>query len=171
MTDITEIIGRIRRPERTVTIPLRGDLLAEWDELEQALDDAAAEQSTSLAEASPSRGIAERMDALRGEIRESEQTFRFRGLTDRALSDLTAKHPPRDGKDETWNPETFVPALIAACAVDPAMTPEQATALISELHRASANKLFGGAWYASTGAVDVPFSERASEILRSTGAK
>ena len=169
--DVEALIAGVRRPERTVPICLRGDLLAAWDDLSRQLEARAGTPVTSLADAPAGRDIAEHMTALAAQIAASERVVRLRGLSDRALSDLTAQHPPRTGRDEMWDPTTFPPALLAACAVDPVMTGEQAGRLLETVTRGDAARLFTAALEASTHAVSVPFSGRAYEILSATAER
>lgn len=172
MTSIEDILAAARPVERVVRVCLRGDLLAKWDRLESQLQAARTSGvQGSLAAPAPGREIAQRMEDLAGQIAGAQQEFRVRGLSSKAVSDLIAAHPPTNGQKGAWNSDTFVPALMAACVVDPAMTVEQATALLGVLNRDQTNTLFGAAWDASTGAVDIPFSEAASETLRGTEGK
>jgi hypothetical protein len=172
VTSIEDVLAAARPVERVVRVCLRGDLLAEWDRLEAQLQAARASGvQGSLAAPAPSVGIARHMEDLAEQIADAGQEFRVRGLNSKGMSDLIAAHPPVHGEKSAWNPDTFVPALLAACVVDPQMTVEQATALLAVLNRDQTNVLFGAAWDASTGAVDVPFSDAVSEILRGTGEK
>jgi len=174
VSSIEDILARARPVERVVPVCLRGDLLAEWDSLEHQLATVGESgDEGSLGTLSPSKRIALRMAELREEMASETVDFRLRGMSPQALSDLQAEHPARQGREakEAWNPETFSVALVAACAVDPEMTVEQTQALFVTLNRSQRNDLFNGAWEASTGSVSIPFSERASEILRNTAAK
>lgn len=55
---------------------------------------------------------------------------------------LLEEHPHEDPKKGDWNPDTFPPALIAACAVDPEFTVEQAQQLWDEWETSDSTKLF-----------------------------
>lgn len=61
----------------------------------------------------------------------------------RALLD---KYPPVDGSDADWLDGMFQPALIAACAVDPVFTFDQAKQLWDEWEVAAGAALFIGCW-------------------------
>ena len=172
MTNIEDVLALARPVERVVRVCLRGDLLAEWDRLESRLQAARASGVRgSLAAPAPGVDIAQRMEDLGEQIAAAQQEFRVRGLSSKGMSDLIAAHPPVHGEKSAWDPDTFVPALLAACVVDPVMTVEQAMALLAVLNRDQTNALFGAAWDASTGAVDIPFSDAVSETLRGTGEK
>lgn len=53
----------------------------------------------------------------------------FQAISSKDYDDLIAKHPPsaKQKKDEAvWNPDTFAPALIAACSKEPEITNDTA---------------------------------------------
>lgn len=176
MAEISDIIGQIRRPEKTVPICLAGDLQAEFEELERDL--ALAREAGRPSEGTLAGGanpmattIAQQIMELRERMREHTVVFRFRGLSSKAYSDLVAQHPPTEeekekGLDIGW--DTFPAALIAACAISPAMTAEQARRLSDELTQAQWDALFSGAFSVNKRDVDVPFSYGASAVLRSS---
>jgi len=63
---------------------------------------------------------------------DSGGTILFQALGAKGYDTLIAECPPtKEQKSEgaNWNPDTFGPALIAACAVEPAITREDADAL------------------------------------------
>lgn len=56
-------------------------------------------------------------------------TISFQALGAQEYDDLISKHPPtaKQKKDgATWNPETFAPALVANCSVEPKIDGETA---------------------------------------------
>jgi hypothetical protein len=171
MTDIEEILAGAKLPERTVPLCMRGDLQAEFEDLERKLAAAEAADDGTLAGNPLAREIAEQIEALRAQMSEHERTFRFRAKSAREYSDLIALHPPTDeqrqqGQDTNW--DSFPAALIAACAVDPTMTVEQAEKLCGAISYAQWDALFSAAYALNRRAVDVPFSVTASAILAAT---
>lgn len=65
----------------------------------------------------------------------------LRALPRKEYRVLLDEHPPvEDGKD--WNGETFPPALIAACVVEPVFTLQQATQLWDEWEAGDAARVF-----------------------------
>jgi len=71
-------------------------------------------------------------------LREASQRFVFQSISRRQYQDLVDEHPPTKDQvaegEESGNPpdfdvEGFAPALIAACVVDPPMTPDEANEL------------------------------------------
>lgn len=171
MSDIESIIDGASPPTTSVRICVAGDLSAQFEELEAQLAEAKNWKPDSLGDASPTRDLAQRMETLREQMREHEHTFTFRGLSTRAWSDLVAHHPPRDDKDEAWNLETLPVALIAACAVDPEMSVEQAERLCDRLSQGQWDELFSTAYRITVRKTDIPFSSLAYGILHDTEQK
>lgn len=167
MADIEEILAGARMPERTIPLCLRGDLQAEFEDLERQLRKAELDADDSLAAGSEARAIAELIEAVRQQMAEHTQVFRVRGIDSEAYSDLLAKHKPtdeqrREGYD--LNMVTFPAELVAACAVDPAMTLEQAQRLSRAISHRQWEDLFNAALACNRQAVEVPFSLAASAI-------
>ena len=76
--------------------------------------------------------------ALEAEIDESMVSFRFRALSARDWRVLMAGHPPTKAQKTTneqvaFNGDTFWPAAIAACLVDPALSLDEVAELESTL--------------------------------------
>lgn len=169
MQSIDDIIAGARLPEKTVPLCLRGDLQAQWEDLERELR---AHQGTADEEAlagdQVARDLAERMEAIAQEMTDHQVVFRFRGLPKRAYSDLLAQHQAPEDKRELavdgldW--DTFPTALIAACAVDPEMTVEQAGRLAQTVTDRQWDDLFATAMALNRAEVSVPFSLAASAI-------
>lgn len=172
MPDITEILKKAKRRQKTVVLCLAGDEVANLERLEKELAVLGdAWQPDSLAEADPRRELAEKVAAARAAIRSSETEFRFEALGAKAWSDLIAAHPSQN-QGEAFDPETFAPALISACSVEPAMSVAQVKELFDVLNHAQREMLWQGAFDANTEASGIPFSLTASGILDSlTGGK
>lgn len=171
--DIDEVIAGARLPERTLSLCLRGDLQAEWEDLDRKFQAAQENASDETLAGNPEvRGIADRMEAIAAEMRAHEVVFLFRGLSKKAYSDLLAKH--RAPEDETegvvdglyW--ATYTTALIATCAVDPKMTVAQAEKLSDAVTDRQWDDMFTTALAVNRSQVSVPFSLSASAIRAST---
>lgn len=171
---IADILGRIKRPEKTVSLCLAGDLQAELETLERAL--AAAREKPgegTLAGGATLEAtkIAQQIQDLQTRMREHVTVFRFRGLSSKGYSDLVAQHPPTDkGKEENSdvNWETFTPALVAACSVSPSMTAEDTGKLADALTQAQWDALVVAAYSTCKRDVDIPFSYAASAVLQAS---
>lgn len=98
-----------------------------------------------------------------GEPQEIELTFTSIGS--KAYDKLVAKHPPTAEQrleGSTYNPDTFIPALISVCMTDPEMSDAQAKQLWTSesWSRGDLMAIFGAAMGVNNQGVDVPFSER-----------
>lgn len=175
---IDDILAGVKRPEAVEEVCLRGDLVAEYERLERQLR-TASKVATSLGEPSPAYTIAQRMEALRGQMVESTVEFKFRALPPRGWSDLSASEPdsitdetPAEDKSQlrdAWH--AWVCAVIAASCYEPQMTVEQASALAEELSNGQLVRLFNAAYLTNAGRTSVPFSDAAFELLQGTGPK
>ncbi|MFJ2863679.1 hypothetical protein [Kitasatospora sp. NPDC087314] len=168
--DIEDIIAGATLREARVPLCLAGDLLGDYEALERQLSDAAALVGQSLA-GGPRVDIAARMEELRAEMAEHTVEFRLRALGDEAWSDLIAAHPGTGV--QAFDPKTFGPAAVAACAVEPAMTVDQYQRLAKRLNHGQQEALLNTVWDLNTKAAQqVPFSLLASATAASpTGEK
>jgi hypothetical protein len=166
MPDIKEILAKARPREHTVRICLAGDVAAEVERLEAELAAVSNWQSQSIADQHPGIEIAEKIDAARERMREAEVAFTFRALGAKAWSDLVAQHPS-EKEDEAWDEESLAPALVAASASDPVMTPEDVAELFEQLNMGQRQELVNAAWVVNGEATTIPFALHASAILAS----
>lgn len=174
MKDFKALLREAKLPEETVPICLRGDLVAEFERLERDLEEAQKRTVDSLA-GNGARPIAQRMEEIREQMAESTVTFRLRALASEAWYDLTEAHPPRvdgDGvvlkRDRLGvNTETFFPALLRKCVIEPALDDEDWAALPTALTAKQRRNLNTAAWNLNQEDVDIPFSYDASQILDS----
>jgi hypothetical protein len=168
---IADIISQVKRPEKTVPICLAGDLQAEFEDLERDLQIARDQPAdgTLAGGANPlATQIAQQIMQLREQMREHTQVFRFRGLPRKEYSDLVASCPPddeakADGADVNW--EVYPVRLMAACAIDPVMTEDEAGQLADVVTSAQWESLYTAAFNVNKRDVDVPFSYGASAVL------
>ncbi|MER7155038.1 hypothetical protein [Streptomyces lydicus] len=166
MPDITEILKRARPRERSVTLCLAGDEAAEVERLERQMAELSDTwQPDNLGAKNPAEALAKRIRAARERMRKSETEFTFRAMGDKAWSDLIAAHP--GGKGQSFDPETFPKALVAAACVDPVMTADQTTELFEVLNQGQRDELWQAAFEVNTESTSVPFSVSASAMLSS----
>lgn len=174
-----DLLAQARPAESTVRLCLRGDLVAEFEEMERQLAAVQAKPANSLA-GSGAQGIAEQIEALRSQMDDFSATFRLRALTRRAYQKLTAAHPARRGPDgailpedaEGLNSETWGFALIRACLIDPEISDEQYVRLVDEvLSDRQYEQLYIAALRLCRGDVDIPFSVAASQLTGILGGE
>lgn len=130
-----------------------------------------AQMEASLTEARAAVEVAE--DA----VREASQEYVFRSPGRRRFEDLVAAHEPTDddhdrirtatGRAEAlarWHDETFIPALIAMCAVDPEVSLDEARVIYDEWTDSEIDRLFSAALLVCEGArhVDLGKGSRAA---------
>jgi hypothetical protein len=139
-TDFESKMAGAQQAERTVEICLRGDLVAELQDLERQAMRARADRSPSKEDATAADFVAQIL-AKQAEMREAAEVFRLRPLSPRKYRALREQHPPRrDDKGEPFpadvnvgfNMDTFPHALIPLCAVTPQLTDEKWRQLLGD---------------------------------------
>ena len=93
----------------------------------------------------------------------NEVTLKYQAIGMRAYDSLVSKHPPKpDQRSDgaSFNIDTFAPALISACAVEPEITPAEAKNLwdSEDWSRGDVMVLFREAVELNNRGLDVPFS-------------
>lgn len=160
---LKDLRGKVKRPVRSVSVCLDGDLWARYDELTAQLDAIRSQPSApKLGDQPAGREVAEQIAAVEQQMRDAQVTIEFRGISSFQLAEIQARFPAKDGRG--WDIHAGAAALIAACAVEPT-TEEEARELLEELSHAVNDRLFSAAWEATTGSTSVPFSARASALI------
>jgi hypothetical protein len=95
----------------------------------------------------------------------NEVTLRYQAIGMRAYDRLVAKHPPKPdqrAEGSSFDMDSFAPALIAACSVDPEISPAEAKKIwdSDEWSRGDVMVLFRQAVELNNRGLDIPFSER-----------
>ncbi len=158
-SSFADIKASAKLPEKTVPICVRGDLQAEYEDLERQLKQAnAANRGTLAGTSEDAAAIEELMAALREQMRENTHVFTLRALPKKRWSDLVAQHKPRDeDRRLDYNGETFPVALIQACCKDPVMTVKEVEELCDEiLTQGQWDALFLAAFLLNRDDVEVP---------------
>lgn len=192
--DYKGLIRKSRRPERTVPICLRGDLVAEFEELDAKLaaltTDRPADSRLNSGPVAEAKRIALAMADLQEQMRASTVTFRLRALKPSRWAELRAEHPPRQGEDgkvldeDTMgiNSATFFEPLIRESVVSPVLDDDDWKILLNSdedgagqaaedegargLSDQQLDLLGGAAWSVNRRGVDIPFSRAASRMTR-----
>ena len=164
---------------RTVPVCLDGEKMGALQDALDALEShqpepgpsdtrLAGSGSSDATKAELQRAVKEAQDAVQA----ASLPFKVRGLTRTAYTTLLAAHPPRDDDPVDrrigYNDETFSPALLRACLIDPSPTEEQWPRLEALLVFGQHDALVAAAVDASRRRVDVPFSLAASVKSRKT---
>lgn len=155
---IAALLAKVKPATAAVRMCLAGDLLAERDLLRDELAQHDGWEPGDLSAADPRTALREQLSALEERMRANTAEFRFQALGEKAWSDLLAVHPAREGKDEQWDSGTFPMALLAASAVEPAMTVADVEQLFDAFNLDQRSNLFHAAYSANIRGVDIPFS-------------
>lgn len=175
---IEDVFADAKLPRRAVPICLRGDLVAEWQDLERRFKQAqATADDDTLASKNSAEAIelAQQMADLEKQMRAATRTFRLQGLPRSKWRELLKAHPPREDSPEDqqaeFNRDTFGVAALAACCTMPTITPAQAEKLVDVLTDGQWTELFAHIWTMNTGRVEIPFSLAASAIRAGSAPK
>jgi hypothetical protein len=93
-----------------------------------------------------------------------ELVLKFQAIGAREYDSLVSKHPPKAearAEGASFNIDTFAPALIAACSLEPELTPSQAREIweSEDWSRGDLMVLFRNAVELNNRGIDIPFSE------------
>jgi hypothetical protein len=166
---LKDLRGKVKRPIRSVTVCLDGELWSRHDELTERLDHLRAQNPGRMAQSCESVEVAQELTEVESAMKASSVTIEFRGISGYQFKAIQARFPAED-KNLAWDVDAGGHALVAACAVEPT-TEDEARELLEEVHQAVANKLLNAAYVATTGSSDVPFSARAYELTNGSGSK
>ncbi len=174
MTTAEDIDARYQPTRTRATICMDSDLVLAIARLEQ--DMAAAAGDTSAA--SPERTIAQQVVDLREQVKAAEVEFVFRSLGRHAYREMLRAHPAteaqqtevsRDNPDARliFNPDTFMPALLAASCESPTGTDlAWWTRKCAEWGEGQIARLWEACSAAQAGVTAVPKAERAYALTR-----
>ena len=129
---VSEILQQKKPVTEIVPIVLDGSLADKWLEAKQAVE-SASEVERQAAQAA--------LDELRPAVESATTEIEISAIGRRAYEDLVDKHKPTSQQiakarkedpnaDIAWNEDTFPPALLAASAIDPLMTQDEASDLL-----------------------------------------
>lgn len=157
---IDDIKAAFRRRQTTARVLLDQTLLVEHTRLDADLQRAFIEdaQHNRVPHAFT---LSEQIRELEQRIDEAQRTFTFEGIGRGPWMDLVGNHPPstadkRDGLD--FDSDTFPPAAVARCCIDPVMTVDEALWLYTELDVAEWSRLWEAVLLANLGTRDRPKS-------------
>lgn len=159
-TSLKDLRGKVKRPVRSVTLCVDGDLSAKHRELTEKLDSLRAARGTAMMGDDPAaREVQGQITEVEAAMRDAQVTIEFRGISMYRLEEIKERFPAKDGRG--WDVNAGSAALIAACSVEP-VSEDDVKGLLEELNVADSDKLFSAAWEATTRSDDVPFGARAS---------
>lgn len=140
-----ELISKKKAVTKTVAIPLDPGLAEELTKAKEERDNlarTAAIRDKDTDAAARLWQAEENVAQIEQQLRDTDSVayFKLRAIGRAAFDALVNAHPPTSaqrakakslglGGEMAWNPDTFPPALVAACLVDPEMTEDQARLL------------------------------------------
>lgn len=140
-----ELISKKKAVTTTVAIPLDPGLAEELHKAKEARDDAARTASIRDKDTDAQARLwqaEERVSQIEQKLRDDDAVayFKLRSIGRAAFDALVTAHQPTSAQrakakslgfsgEMAWNHETFPPALVAACLVEPEMTEDQARLL------------------------------------------
>lgn len=176
-----DIIRGGKLPTRTVPVCMHADLTAEHEELERQLEEARTRPRDSLAAGSSAAQLSGQISDLEEQMRDHTVTFKLQALPRPKWKKLVGEHQPRKGDDGGVderdkyigvNSETFFPAMIRACTVEPELADDVWQLLFDEkLTDRQFDELSDAAWSLNRRDVDVPFSRAASLTRQTSGSE
>lgn len=163
---ITDILARKKPNIRSIDICLDSDLAAEIQALEREIDQAKRKRGKSLADGTARLEV--QLDELYERAAAESVTFTFQDIGRKAFDELVMAHPAtKDQKERVaelgggileYNIDTFPPALLAATAIDPEMTVEDAQQIFDVWGSGDAEILFTQALLVCKERTSVPLS-------------
>lgn len=171
--ELDSLLEAARRPEKTVRICLRGDLQAEWEDLNDQLTKLQAAPGRKMAGSTDEVELARKVTELEAEMDKTTLPLTLRALPRHEWMKLVRAHPERDGNDEDKtlgvNADTFFDDLIIQSVVGPeGLTEEKVSQLLDSMSGAQYEKVSTAAWFLNRKDVDTPFSPHASRIMQSS---
>lgn len=197
-SDFASLLAGAKLPERTVPICLRGNLVAEHEELDRELGHL-IDKGPAQKFGGDGRGeLRQRIEALEAEMTASTYPFRFRAMSQRAWLALVAEYPPRKGDDGEVHGDdveigvdmdVFPDALIRRCCIDPVLDDKGWRELLGDSDKVRAQltadgrqdeieegkltnnqlmRLFQAPWGINRRDVDVPFSRAVLRLNQSS---
>lgn len=158
---IDDIIARKKPRTRSLWVCIDGDLVSEIERLEAEVSrEERVDQREHRRPVAPQ--IRAKLDKLRERRDEAAVEFTFSAIPKREYRRLIDEHPDPDGKLR-WHEDTFAPALIAACAVEPAIPLDRAETICDEWGESEYTQLFHAALMVNAEESQVPFSVRSTE--------
>lgn len=165
-------LAAAKLPERTVEICLRGDLQADFEDLERQLSAIVDQPSSRIVGNAEAKKLVKQIEQLRAEMSGSMQVFRLRAFPRGRYAALMADHPAMPGDERStnlgYNPDTFFEDALRRSVIDPADIDDATwTTLLDSITDQQYSELIATVQVLNTRPVSVPFSRAA---LRMTPA-
>jgi hypothetical protein len=154
--DVDAWLEQAQPPQRSVTVYGRGDLVAELQDLYAQDEDLPGDARLG---GSP---LNARILELQDLIEASALIVHVRGILDHENRALVDQHTTGEGTDRAFDAVAYERHMLAAVAVQPQLTPEQAGRLRERIGQAQWDALFAAMSAAAQETIDVPLSRLGS---------
>jgi len=132
--DASSIIKAAKRPERTVELCLRADLVAALEDAQRRIARVREAPRDSLGDDGGLGALRDELAAIKAEAKDHTIVFRFRALNRYELNALLAAQPPREGvrtdAQQGFNTDAVTYHLIRDCCYEPELGDDEWDALL-----------------------------------------
>lgn len=150
MSDVSSIIAKAKRPERTIELCLRADLVAELEDAQRRLQDERGRERKSLSDGGDVDAIKAEVDRIKAEADAHTVVFRFRALNHYEVQQLIRDLPPREGvptdKALGFNADGLTWHLFRRCCYEPELSDDDVAALIGTVDEVGNGVLSPSQW-------------------------
>ena len=150
VSDVSAIIAGAKRPERTLELCLRADLVGALEDAQRRLQAEAERPRTSLGDAGDVDSIRAEVERIKEEAKEHTIVFRFRALNHYEVQQLVADLPPREGNKADkmlgFNQDALTWNLFQKCCYEPALSDDDVVALIGTVDEVGNGILSPSQW-------------------------
>jgi hypothetical protein len=162
-----DLIGRAQLPTADAELCLDPSLIMQWRD-RHAEWERAGDKAESMGKRSPKAELADQLRALDEQLKAATVKVKVRAISASAWGILRAQHPGET--PGTINVDSFCPAALAACAIEPTFTVEEANGLMDHLSDGQRDLLMGPIFVTNERQLSVPFDERVSARTPGSGA-
>lgn len=124
--DVSAIIAGAKRPERTLELCLRADLVADLEDAQRRLRVEKDRPRESLADGGNVDELKAEVERIKADARQHTIVFRFRALNRFQMQQMMAKYPPRDGNDLDkrmgYNVDAVTYWMVRDCCYEPGLS-------------------------------------------------
>lgn len=140
-------------------VPLEPGLTQRYEDLQDDLLKAHKHDATTN-DKDTAPAVEDEIAEVEQRIADSRAMFEFTAIGRKPYNAILKAHPPKKPDDKVYgfDPLTFPPALLAATAINPTLTPDQAMEIWEEWSDAEATLLFETALKPNRTVADVPFT-------------
>lgn len=163
---IRALVQNATRPEVVVPLVLRADIARQIDELEEQLLEIRREKLDTLAGDPRGKEIADQIEALIAEAKDSTIKVTIRGLRRKLWSDMKTRYPTPDPQRYLYDFKLFEEA-VPACWAEPEIEDDTRDSMLAEITDGQWERLCAAVQHAN-GDVDVPFSALATRIRQAS---